>query len=175
MKHCCLAWEKHEKTTARRWLGWHYSWGDGPHAGTEGCGNTQPRSQTLALECAFWGQWVLTEQLPRQIILQELIAWENLSHAGGWSAVPPKLEVSSSLCSGGHKHCLERRQAVLSCSSSPWLMHSTDIFSGAKCFRVLTFLACVTESVLAKTQVLFCKSFTLLTKDYFGVCISSTS
>lgn len=34
-------------------------------------GNTQPGSQPQALECScgFWGQWVLTEEQPEQIIL----------------------------------------------------------------------------------------------------------
>lgn len=87
MKYCCLAREEHRKSKAQHQLGWHCSWGDGPCAGPGRGGKTQPRSQPRALECSceFWGQQLLTAQQPKHVILQCLIAWEDLSYAGGWS------------------------------------------------------------------------------------------
>lgn len=87
----CLRETSEAHSTAPAWptplLGrWTLGWTSGA------VGTTSLGSQPLTLECSceFWGQWVLTEQQPEQIIPQDLIAWENLSCAGGWSGCASK-------------------------------------------------------------------------------------
>lgn len=116
--------------------------------------DTQPRSQLQEWKCSceFWGQWILTAQQPQVNCSSRFYCLEK-SVPSWWSghgskAPKQKMEISPSLGCPLHRCSLEKRQAVLKCSSRLWLKCNTDILSEAKCLNFPTFLACVTMSAL---------------------------